>query len=471
MWKLILYNTLTRKKEEFKPLENNTVKMYTCWPTVYNYAHIWNLRAYIFADLLKRTLIFAWYNVKHIINFTDVWHLTDDADAGEDKMEKASQREWKTAWEISAFYAEQFKQDIKKLNIIFPDKFIKATDYIQQQIDLIKVLEKKWYTYKIEDGIYMDTSKVKDYWKLMGPEWKKHFEWLEAGKRIDIKGKKNKTDFALWKFSPKDKKRQMEWDSPWWKWFPGWHIECSAMNLSEFGETVDIHTWWVDHIPVHHTNEIAQSECATWKQFVRFWLHSEFLILKDDKMSKSKWNFIRLQTVIDRWISPIGYRFFVLQSHYRKQLIFSWQLLEQAYENYKNLKKHIQKSISNNNLIDKNQYNKYFDLLKDALFDDLNTPKTLWIFWSMLKDKKVNWATKKALVEKFDQVFGLNLLDFSDIQPKKSKIPEDIKKLAQIRWEYKKKKDFEKADKIREEILQKWYRIIDQKDGYVIEKG
>jgi len=288
--KLNLYNTLSRKKEIFAPLENNLVKMYSCGPTVYNFAHIGNLRCYIFVDTLKRTLLFNKLRLKHVMNITDVGHLTSDADTGEDKMEKGAKRENKTVWQIAESYTVAFKDDIHKLNIIDPDIWCKATDHIKQQIDWIKKLEKAGYTYAVQDdGLYFDTSKFKDYGKLA----RLRKEGLKAGARIDLGGKKHKTDFALWKFSPKDEKRQMEWPSPWGVGFPGWHIECSAMATKYLGEQFDIHCGGIDHIPVHHTNEIAQTEAITHKHWVNFWMHCEFLKFGAGKMAKSGESFIK----------------------------------------------------------------------------------------------------------------------------------------------------------------------------------
>lgn len=284
---LFLFNTLTRKKEKFVPLKDKLVTMYNCGPTVYERPHIGNLRAYIFADTLRRVLEFNGYKVKQIINITDVGHLTSDADTGEDKIEKSAQEKQKSAFEIARFYEDLFKQDLNKLNIKKPFKFPRATEHIKEMINLVQILEKKGYTYKTSDGIYFDTSKFKNYGKLAGLDKKN----LKPGARVEVNPeKKNPYDFALWKFSPKDVKRQMEWKSPWGIGFPGWHIECSAMAMKYLGTTLDIHTGGIDHIDIHHTNEIAQSESATGKKFVRYWLHCNFLMVEGQKMSKSLGN-------------------------------------------------------------------------------------------------------------------------------------------------------------------------------------
>jgi len=334
---LKLYNTLSRKKEVFKPLKNKLVKLYTCGPTVYWYAHLGNLRTYIFEDILKRVLKYQGFKVIHLMNITDVGHLTSNQDIGEDKIEIAARKEKKSAWQIANFYTKKFKEDLKALNIIPPNLWAKATDYIKEQIDLIKILEKKGFTYKIEDGIYFDTSKLKTYGRL----WPKKMK-IKAGARVEmVKGKKNPTDFALWKFSPKNIKRQMEWDSPWGKGFPGWHTECVAMAIKNLGINFDIHCGGVDHVLIHHTNEIAQSEAAFGKILARFWLHGEFLLLKEGRMGKSEGNIITLADLKEKGFNPLAYRYLCLNSHYRSKLIFSWKALKGAQNALINLSEEI----------------------------------------------------------------------------------------------------------------------------------
>jgi cysteinyl-tRNA synthetase len=310
--------------------------LYTCGPTVYNFAHIGNLRTYIFEDILRRTLEFNGYKVKQVMNITDVGHLTSDADTGEDKIEIGTKREGKSAWEIAKKYTDAFLCDLESLNIKKPHTLCKATDHISEMIELIKKIEQKGLVYQIGDGIYFDTSKLDDYGKLANLS----VNGLKAGARVDIvEGKRNKTDFALWKFSPKNAKRQMEWDSPWGRGFPGWHIECSAMSIKYLGEHFDIHCGGVDHIPIHHTNEIAQSEAATGKKpWVNYWLHGEFLILENSRMGKSAGNFITLATLKEKGYDPIVYRYLCLGAHYRKPLTFSFDSLEHAKNSYERLK-------------------------------------------------------------------------------------------------------------------------------------
>src|SRR4030042_227264 len=331
---LKLYNTLTRKKEEFKPIKKWQVGIYSCGPTVYWYQHIGNLRTYIFADVLKRVLKYNNYKVKQVMNITDVGHLTSDSDEGEDKIEKAAAKEGKTAEEIANYYWEIFRQDFKKLNIFEPNIWCKASEHIKEQIELIKKIEKKGFIYKTKDGIYFDTSKLKDYGKLA----KLKIENLQAGKRVAIGEKKNKTDFALWKFSEKPGERQQEWKSPWGIGFPGWHIECSAMSMKYFGETIDIHTGGEDHIPIHHTNEIAQSESATGKKFVNYWLHGAFLKLAGEKMSKSKGGLYTVSELEKQNFLPLVYRYLCLTAHYKTQLEFSLETLKNAQNSYDRLK-------------------------------------------------------------------------------------------------------------------------------------
>jgi len=446
---LYLYNTLTRKKEKFIPLKK-TVGVYTCGPTVYNYAHLGNLRAYIFADILVRTLKYNGYRVKWVMNITDVGHLTDDADQGEDKMEKASQREKKDAWEIAAFYLRAFQNDLKLLNILPRSIECRATEHIKEQIELIKKLEKKGVVYRTKDGIYFNTAKIKDYGKLC-PQ---HLKKLAAGKRIALGEKKNITDFALWKFSPSGKKRQMEWESPWGKGFPGWHIECSAMSMKYLGNHFDIHTGGIDHIPVHHTNEIAQSETATGEKFVNYWLHCAFLnIAGGKKMAKSQKNFLTLENAtLKKGISPLAYRLAVLQTHYRKPMEYSEKSLQNAQKALISLYQQIFLLGKKKGKAEK----KWQEKFKKALNDDLNTPQALAIVAELLKDEKLSAPQKLATILDFDKVLGLN---FAKIL--KKEIPDKVKKMAQLREKARAKKDWPEADAWRKKIEEQGYLIKD----------
>ncbi len=459
---LQIYNTLTRKKEIFKPLKKNIVGLYTCGPTVYNYAHIGNLRTYIFEDILKRVLIYNKFKVKHVMNITDVGHLTSDSDTGEDKMEKGAKREGKTVWEIADFYTKAFMSDIKKLNITKAEIICKATDYIKEQIELIKKLGKKGFTYIIEDGVYFDTSKLKDYGKLA----KLDIEGLKAGARIEVvSGKKNITDFALWKFSPEEKKRQMEWNSKWGKGFPGWHIECSAMSMKFLGETFDIHCGGIDHIPVHHTNEIAQSEAATGKKFVNFWMHGEFLNLEKEKMAKSGENFITLSTLEERNFDPLVYRFFCLSAHYRSSLNFSFESLESAKKGFENLKNKILEIKKEKNKDNKKIKEKYKSEFLKLINNDLDMPKAVALLWDLTKEKEISGKSKLNLILDFDKVFGLNLKKI-----KEEKVPKEILDLVKKREKARKEKDFAESDKLRKLINEKGYALEDTEKGPLIKK-
>ncbi len=458
---LKLYNTLHRKLEVFTPLHPPNVGFYSCGPTVYNYAHIGNLRTYIFADTLKRVLRYNGYTVTHVMNITDVGHLTDDADAGEDKMEKGSAREGKSVWEIAAFYTEQFKKDLAALNIIEPDIWCKATEHIQDQIEQIKAIEAAGYTYRTSDGIYFDTAKLKDYGALarLKPED------LQAGARVAMGEKKHKTDFALWKFSPKDVKRQMEWDSPWGVGFPGWHIECSAMSSKYLGTQFDIHTGGIDHISVHHPNEIAQAEVAYGtKPWVRYWLHSEFLVLDEGKMAKSGDSFLTLATLTEKGYAPLDYRYFCLGAHYRQQLKFSWTAMDTAKQSRQRLM-NIIAELREQAGAPAPAATAYEDAFLAAINDDLNTPKALAVLWKALRDHELSAATKLALVRRFDEVLGLRLLDESP-----QRIPLEVIQLAEQRLAARKKKDWATSDELRAAIAQRGWRIDDTSDGYKLRR-
>ena len=452
---LKLYNTLARKKENFEPITKGHTGIYSCGPTVYWYQHIGNLRSYIFADILKRVLLYHGYGVKHVINITDVGHLTSDADEGEDKMEKAALKEGKKASEIAEHYFKVFEDDLHKLNIIKPNIRCKATEHIKEQIELIKKLEKKGYTYKTSDGIYYDTSKFKDYGKLA----LLNKEGLKAGKRIAVGEKKNKTDFALWKFSEKPGLRQQEWESPWGLGFPGWHIECSAMSSKYLGEHFDIHTGGEDHIPIHHTNEIAQSEAAFGKKpWVKFWMHGAFLTFKGEKVSKSKGGLFTLSELEEKRYSPLDYRYFCLTAHYRSQLNFSLENLYSAKSSLKRLKNILMELKD-----DKKTNIRYLNEFHEAIDDDLDIPSALAVLWKLVRDEKADG--KIGAIREMDKVFGLDLL-----KNEKIKIPDEVKKLIEEREKARKNKDWKKADEIRNKINKLGYKIDDAKEGVKIGK-
>ncbi len=462
-----LFNTMSRKVETFKPIKQGEVSIYTCGPTVYHFAHIGNLRTYVSQDIMKRMFLANGYKVLHIMNITDVGHLTSDADDGEDKMEKGSLREGKSVWDIASFYTNQFLMDVKDLNILPPTKYTPATSYIKEQIELVQQLESLGFTYEIkDDGIYYDTSKFKDYGKLGGQS----LDELKGGARVAFSsGKRNITDFALWKFSPKNQKRQMEWDSPWGVGFPGWHIECSAMCLKEIGDRLDIHSGGVDHIKIHHTNEIAQVEPVINHNWVNYWVHMEFLNDLSGKMSKSKGDFLTLSLLKDKGYSPIVYRYFLLLASYRTQLNFSFELLDGAKKSYENIIKKVADIIMNaNDAFDDDVYLSWKNRILEAVSDDLNTPLAIVILQELLKSN-VNFSIKFKLIEFFDDVLGLQFIENANALLN-IEVPENIKNLAELRWQAKLDKDYQKADLLKKEIIDAGFNVEDKKDSYEIKK-
>ena len=462
MKKLKLYNTLTRKKEEFKPIKPNKVGLYACGPTVYDYAHIGNLRAYIFEDVLKRVLIYNGYKVEHIENITDVGHLVSDADEGEDKMMKALAREGlepnkNSLLKLADKYADAFKDDIAKLNISEPSKWVKATDHVKDMVKLIEEIAKNDLTYETADGLYFDTSKFKDYGKLANLD----IAGLKAGARVAMGNKKNPTDFALWIKAVGDNANQvMVWESPWGTGFPGWHIECSAMSIKYLGDNFDIHVGGIDHIPVHHSNEIAQNQGAKGKPVVNTWLHSEFLVVDEARMGKSEGNFVTLQALIDKGFDPLAYRYLALQTHYRQKLNFSWEAVEAAQNALNNLRDTV--ATYDKPVVGCAEYEEIF--LK-AINDDLNTPKALGILWDLIKDKEFPTKAKMRSLLKFDEVLGLGLDKVKPI-----KIPKEITELAAKREEMRQNQDWAGSDKLRHQAESKGYLIDDTDEGFIIKK-
>lgn len=453
-----LYNTLTRSKDPLETIEEGKVRLYTCGPTVYNYAHIGNLRTYVFEDVLKRALQLVGFEVHHVMNVTDVGHLTDDADAGEDKMEKGAQREGKTVWDIAEEYWQAFRLDLQRLNVIEPTVWCKATEHIEEQIDQVRALEQKGYTYIIDDGVYFDTSKLDDYGKLARLD----IENLRAGARIEmVQGKRNPTDFALWKFSPKDKQRQMEWPSPWGKGFPGWHIECSAMAMKYLGERLDIHCGGIDHIPVHHTNEIAQAEAAIGHKWCNWWMHGEFLT-SGEKMSKSSGEFLTLQLLVDKGYEPLAYRLFLLGAHYRQQLAFSWEGLDSATSAYSRLRSAVCE-LRAEQTGQGQPMKQHMDTFTEAVMDDLNMPRALAAMWNALKDTSASSDDLYATLLKMDEVLGLGL---AVMEPTELGIGEDeIRALIDEREQARANKDYARADAIRDELAEKGIEIKDSPEG------
>lgn len=460
---LQFYNTASRKKEEFTLPEGvEAVRIYCCGPTVYHYAHIGNLRTYIFEDVLRRTLEYYGFKVKHVVNITDVGHLTSDADEGDDKMEKGAARTGKSVWEVAEFYTNAFMEDLKNLNILQPSVWCKATDHIQDQIALVKSLEDKGYTYKTSDGIYFDSLKFPRYADFARLD----VENLRRGSRIDMGEKRSATDFALWKFSPVDKKRAMEWNSPWGIGFPGWHIECSAMAMKHLGPTLDIHCGGTDHIRVHHTNEIAQSECSTGKTFARFWMHGEFLRLSGDKMSKSTGEFLTISLLMEKGFNPLDYRLFAYTSHYRNYLNFNWESLESAREANKSLHKKTDPLIGKATAIESEAARKFKQEFKEALGDDLNVPKALGVLNSMLRSE-LDEGEKAALVQDFDKVLGLRLdAPREEFEKKQEGIDTaKIEALIEERTQARKAKNWAESDRLRDELASMGVAIKDGPTG------
>ncbi len=467
MSKIYLYNTLTRQKEIFKPIKKGVVGLYTCGPTVYNFAHIGNLRTYLFEDFLKRTLEYNDYRVKHIMNVTDVGHLTGDMDMGEDKMEAGAKREGKTAWEIADFYEAAFKKDLAALNIASPSQYCRVTDNIPEQIALIAQLEKKGFTYKTSDGIYFDTSKIKNYNKLSHLP----LATLKEGARVEKNPeKKNPTDFALWKFSSAGAKRQMEWKSPWGIGFPGWHIECSAISLKYLNKNLDIHCGGADHINIHHTNEIAQSEAATGKKFFNYWMHGAFLnIPGGKKMAKSADNFLTINNALTRKdLSPLVYRFAACQVHYRKPMEYSEAGLKQAQQGLQKLWEQAAALGAKIGKVDSDFKSKFLE----AINNDLNLPKALAVLAAVFKSK-LKLEDKLATILDFDKVLGLDLrakrLEFQTIN-KVEEYPAAIAQKAGLRDEARRQKDWAQADKLRLEIEAAGYLVEDTGNGSTLKK-
>ena len=465
-----LYNTMTRKIEDFKPIKENHVGFYNCGPTVYWNQHLGNMRTFFNADILKRMFLANGYDVTHVMNFTDVGHLTSDEDTGEDKMEKGAARENLSVWEIAEKYIKNCLIDMDLLNLIRPTYTPRATDHIKEQIELIQKLEAKGFTYEIpDDGIYYDTSKFPTYGELGG----QNLSELKAGARIENNNKRNITDFALWKFSPKDTKRQMEWESPWGTGFPGWHLECSAMSMKYLGDHFDIHTGGQEHIKIHHTNEIAQSEPIVGRPWVNYWVHWAWLMLKDGKMSKSAGTAYTVRDLVSKGYDPMAFRYLLLLGHYRQPIEFSFEALDAATSGYKKLVRKIADLMNNNSGgVDEDKYYQWHDKILAPVSDNLKTAESLVVVQDLLKDKNVNNATKLALIEFVDELLGLQFMDHAqklhDLESVAA--PTDIQEMAQKRVEAKKSRDFVTADNIRNQIDAAGWVVMDTTDGYKLVK-
>lgn len=447
------YNSLTRKKEEIYPSNKKTIKMYSCGPTVYSYPHIGNFRAYLFMDNIRRTLKYCGYSLDGAMNITDVGHLTSDADEGEDKMLVASEREHKSPWEIAKFYTEVFMRDAKRLNINLPEHIVPATSVIPEIIKFVQGLMEKGYAYETSKGIYFEIEKFKDYGSLSGM----NIEEKLAGARIAVDDEKRSPyDFVLWVKAPKE--HIMQWDSPWGKGYPGWHIECSVIGDKFFGDSIDIHTGGVDHKPVHHENEIAQSNAFYGKQVVKHWMHLEFLQIDSGKMGKSLGNTYTLDDLEKQGFKPEVFRYFYFMAHYSKQQNFTREAMEGAKNSLKNLKNLVKEHKNGLNVVDTSLYEKDF---LDAIADDLNMPNALAVVIKMLKEERSKDVYEAFL--KFNEVLGFSL--------EEEEIPSKILDLAEKRWQAKKAKDFTLADDIRKKLTEMGYTVKDTRDGYEITKN
>ncbi|MDR0707481.1 MAG: cysteine--tRNA ligase [Treponema sp.] len=463
---MFLYNTLGREIQEFMPVTAGKVGFYGCGPTVYNYAHIGNLRAYVTHDILTRVLRYAGYDVKHVMNVTDVGHLSGDNDEGDDKMVKSAGERGKSVLEVAEFYTTAFFADIDRLNIRRPDVICKATEHIEEMIALIKRIEANGFTYFAGGNLYFDITKFPSY----GEMGRLHLEEQKAGARTGVdENKRNPHDFVLWFTKSKFENQALVWDSPWGRGYPGWHIECSAMSIKHLGEQFDIHAGGIDHIGIHHTNEIAQSEAATGKRpWVKFWVHNEFLVLDRGKMSKSTGGFITLQTLIDAGYDPLDYRYFLLSGHYRTQLQFSYEALNGARNARKSISDrirvladkaaHIPERVADGKAV------AYLAAFKAAIENDLSTPRALAELWGLLKDNSVPEAEALAAAFSMDEALGLKL---KDAVKKKEEISSDIERLIAERTAAKKAKDFAKADKIRADLKAQGIIVEDTPNGVV----
>lgn len=454
-----LYNTLTRGIDEFIPYEEGKIKMYTCGPTVYHFAHIGNLRTYIMEDVLEKSFKFLGFKVDRVMNITDVGHLSSDADTGEDKMLKGAKRENKSVMDIAKFYTDAFFRDCKKLNIDKPSVVVPATSLIDSYIEMIKVLLDKGFAYKSGDNIYFDTSRLDDYYVLTNHS----SDLLMTGVRDDVsldENKRNKTDFVLWFTKSKFENQELKWDSPWGLGYPGWHIECSAIALKYLGEYLDIHCGGVDNIFPHHTNEIAQTESYVGHKWCKFWFHVEHLNDEDGKMSKSKGDFLTLSLLEEKGYNPLAYRLFCLSSHYRKQLAFSFDRLDSFESAYTKLKNKILSLKDDGEVLDVSYY---LDKFKDNISNDLNTSMMITTVYDVLKDDNLNDNSKRYLIGEFDKVLGLDLLKQ---ESKSLDVSEElIKEKIALRDEAKKSKNYSLADSIRDELYSMGIKLIDTSSG------
>ena len=459
---LVLYNTRTRRKEPFEPLESGRARIYTCGPTVYASAHLGNMYAYLFADLLKRALLAEGLEVTQVINITDVGHLTDDGDAGEDKMEQEAARSGRRAQEIAEQHTREWLNDRERLYCLPPEVLCRATEHIDEQIELAKTLEERGYTYRIADGIYFDTSKFPRYAEFARLD----LEAQETGERVgEVAGKRNPADFALWKFASDDVHRQQEWDSPWGRGFPGWHLECSAMSSRYLGQSFDVHTGGVDHIAVHHTNEIAQSECAfDVHPWVQVWMHCEFVDFRGEKMSKSLGNVATVDDLVARGLPPLSFRYFFLQAHYRQQQTFTDEAIDAAATGYDRLLRVATEVRFAEGRVHESRIQPFRERFRQAIRDDLNAPRALALTWEVARSDELSRPEKATLFREFDDVLGIDLREAiprAEVQESDPRIDGLLLEREQARA----RRDFAGSDRIRNELAAEGIVIEDTPDG------
>ncbi|MBR3882922.1 MAG: cysteine--tRNA ligase [Clostridia bacterium] len=455
------YNTLSRKKEEFTPIDSKEIRMYSCGPTVYYFAHIGNLRAYLFMDNLRRVLKYNGYNLKHVMNITDVGHLVSDADEGEDKMMKAAKRENKNPFEIAEFYMNAFLADIDKLNVDRPEIIARATEHIDVMEEYVKKIIDNGYTYQTEDTVYFDTAKLDKYGVLSN----RNVDDQKAGARVEFdQNKKNISDFALWIKAPEN--HIMKWDSFFGKSYPGWHLECSAMGYKYLGDHFDIHTGGVDHIPIHHENEIAQSKGFCGKIPANFWMHVEFLQINGGKMSKSLNNLYTLADLEEKGFEPLVYRMFNYTSNYRAQINFTFEAMEAAKVALSRLREGYLKHQEGTEDVSDEEIKSYEERFLEAINDDLNMPVAMSVVWDVIKNPNKSKKLQNLLL-KFDEVLGLNLKDY---QKEENVLPEEIQKLVAERNEARANKNWAESDRIRDLLIEKGYTVKDSKEGTIVEK-
>lgn len=464
---LKLYNTLTKKKEEFIPLdkENNVITIYTCGPTVYNYAHIGNMRAYIFMDTLRKVLKYNGYKLNHVMNITDVGHLTSDADEGEDKMEKSAREQNKSVYEIAKKYTDIFMLDIDKLNIEHPEHIVKATDHIKEMEEYVEQICDNGYGYETSKGIYFDTSKLPTYGELS----KVNIEGQKAGARIEVdKEKRNPLDFAIWIKAPKE--HIMKWDSKWGLCYPGWHIECSAMSRKYLGEKFDIHTGGVDHIPIHHENEIAQSRGATGKNPANYWVHTEFLLINNGKMSKSLGNVYKIEDLEEKGIEPLAYRYFTYSSNYTNKLNFTWDSVKSAQIALNKLREATLKHKDKQDKVDQNIIDDLRNRFKEAINDDLNMPVAVSIAWEAAK-YSIKSNQIYILLKEFDSILSIDIDKNVNNNEKDIEITKEIEEILDLRKKARENKDYAESDRLRDILKEKGYIVKDSKEGQKLERA